>query len=55
MNFFVIQILREINFGGFRNSKNVSFLISGAQKMQQLIKSQTSEALNVLKWHFLDF
>ena len=53
-DFYITQILREINFGESRSSKTAIFAIQGAlnfvdlvnftfQKVQKLIKNQNSE------------
>jgi len=60
-DFFVIQILREINFGESRHSKNANFAILWdsefvdlgkfrPSKSAKIHKSQNSEPLNVLEW-----
>ena len=63
--FSVTQILREINFGVFRGSKNAIFcnygdriLIFGkfqTSKSEKIHKNQISEPVNVLKWQILHF
>ena len=58
--FSVSQILCESNFGEFRSSKTAIFAILGAlnfvdlfdfslQEVQNLVKSQNSESLNMQK------
>ena len=65
-DFSVIQILREINFGESRSSKNALFAILGAlylvnqvnfslQKVQNIHEIQHPEPPNVLKWQILSF
>ena len=55
---FVIQILREVNFGEFRSSKNANFDILGAlnfvgsfqpSKSAKIHKYQNSEPRNILE------
>ena len=66
LDFSVIQILREINFGESRSSKTAVFAILGAlnfvnlvhfslQKVQKFMINQNSEPLNVVKWLILNF
>ena len=66
LQFSVVQILREINFGESRNSKTAFFAILEAlnsctfgkfqqSKSPKIHKNQNSGPLNWLKWHILNF
>ena len=66
LDFYVIQILREIKFGESRSFKTAVFALYGTldfvylvnfslQKVQKFLTNQNSEPLNVLKWQILHF
>ena len=65
-DFSITQILREINFGDSRSAESAIYTILGAvnfvllvifslEKVQNVIKNQNSEPLNVGKWLILPF